>query len=34
MLPQGPVLWQGPGQACGVIEVGVNVKKSLGNLAG
>ena len=36
MLPRGPVLWQGPGQACDVNEVGVNVicKKPLKNWAG
>ena len=27
ILPRGLVVWQGPGQRCGVNEVGVNVKK-------
>ena len=31
MLPRGPVLWQGPVQACEVNEVSVNVKCGKGH---
>jgi len=31
MLHWGPVLWQGPGQACEVNEVGINVKRRKGH---